>query len=261
MFFMCELRKLRQLKAALLARGRCEKRLAVLPGQLESRIENCPELAALKAAEENLEAQKKIDVENRKKRIRKATIIAGIVSLIVTIAIALLLSPSTLPTVLIVVGGTLVLTLIIRLIAKSAIMKGRAKNADEILACEEELAFATEEFEAAKVRIEKELQEEIAHYENLLKKFNKMIKQNDVVHDADKNYNTVCQIIWCIEHKYACSVIGAKQWIARANHSKYVRARLNELGLPSQDEEDITFDATEGKDYSEEIPQTTEAEA
>ncbi len=261
MFFICELRKLRQLKAALLARFRCEKVLEALPGQLDARIEGCEELAALKVAEENLEIQKKIDAENRKKRIRKATFVAGIISLVVSIVVALLLSLSTLPTVFIIVGGTAVLTLIVHLIAKAIIKKSRAKNADEILACEEELALATEAFEAAKIRIEEELQNEIAHYEDLLSKLNTMIKKNTVVHNSDKNYNTVCQIIWCFEHKYAYSVKDAKQWIARANHSKYVRARLDQLSLEPQDETDIDLDATEGQDYSEEIPVATEAEA
>ena len=81
---------------------------------------------ALKAAEENLEIQKKLDIENRKKRLRKATTVAGILSLIASIAVALLLALSTLPTILIVVGGTFVLTLIIRLIAKGIIKKSRA---------------------------------------------------------------------------------------------------------------------------------------
>jgi len=261
MFFICELKKLRQLKASLLARFRCEKILATLPDELDSRIENCDEAAALKLAEENLENARKFDAENRKKRIRKATVVAGIVSLIATIAVALLLSLTTLLTVLVVVGGTILLTLIIRSIAKSAILKGRAKNAAEILACEEELALATEAFEAAKIRIEAELQEEIDYYKNILNKLNTMIKKNTVVHDSDKNYNTVCQIIWCLERKYASNVVGAKQWIARANHSKYVRARLDEIQFAPQDEADIDIDATEGQDYSEEIPQTTEAEA
>lgn len=261
MFFICELKKLRQLKASLLARFRCEKMLATLPEQLEPRIESCDEAAALKLAEENLENAKKADVEKRKKRIRKATVTAGIISLIITVAVALLLALSTLPTVLVVVGGTLVLTLIIRAIAKSAIKNGGKESQAELLACEEAFALATEAFEAAKIRIEAELQEEIAHYENVLNTLNKMIKKNTVVHDSDKNYNTVCQIIWCIERKYAYGVVGAKQWIARANHSKYVRARLDEIQFAPQDEADIDLDATEGKDYSEEIPQTNEIEA
>ena len=70
MFFSCELQKLRQLKTYLLASARCEKILNSLPGQLESRIENCPELAELKAAEENLKIQKEWDANNRKKRTR-----------------------------------------------------------------------------------------------------------------------------------------------------------------------------------------------
>lgn len=261
MFFMCELKKLRQLKAALLARFRCEKILASLPGQLDSRIEDCEDLAALKLAEENLEIQKEIDAKNRKKRIRTTTIVAGIISLIATIVVALLLSPTVVPTILIVVGGTAVLTLIVHLIAKAIVKKSRAKNESEILACEAELALATEAFEAAKIRIEEELQKEIAHYEDLLSKLNTMIRKNTVVHDSDKNYNTVCQIIWCFERKYARSVTEAKQWIARSKHSKYVRARLDEITLAPQDEEDIDIDATEGQDYSEEIPVTSEAEA
>lgn len=259
MFFICELRKLRQLKESLLARFRCEKLLATLPDQLEPRIDNCPELAAMKLAEENLEAQKKIDVENRKKRLRKATVIGAIISLIVSIVVALLIS--SLPLVAVVVGGTVILTLIVHLIAKSIIRKSRAKNAEEILACEEALVLATEAFETAKIMIEAQLQEEIAHYENILRILNAMIQKNTVVHDADKNYNTVCQIIWCFEHKYACSVVSAKQWIARANHSKYVRARLDEIKLAPQDDAEIDLNATEGNDYSEEIPQSNVAEA
>ena len=259
MFFICELRKLRQLKESLLARFRCEKLLATLPDQLEPRIENCDEAAALKLAEENLENAKKADAENRKKSLRKATIIGAIISLIASVVVALLVS--SLPLVAVVIGGTVILTLIVHLIAKSIIRKSRAKNAEEILACEEALVLATEAFEAAKVRIETELQEEIALYESILLALNAVIKKNTVVHDADKNYNTVCQIIWCFEHKYAYSVAGAKQWIARANHSKYVRARLDEIKLAPQDDAEIDLDATEGTDYSEEIPQTTEAEA
>ena len=82
MFFICELKKLRQLKTSLLARFRCEKKLAYLPTQLEPRIEACEELAALKVAEENLEEQRKIDAKNRKKRLRRATWIAFFLSLI-----------------------------------------------------------------------------------------------------------------------------------------------------------------------------------
>ena len=261
MFFMCELKRLRNLKDTLLARFRCEKIIATLPDQLEPRIEACEELAALKAAEENLENEKKIDAENKKKRIRKATWTAFFISLIVSAVVAILIGLNVLPTALIIVGGTVILTLIIHLIAKSSIKKSRPKNADEIAACEEELAFATEAFELAKILIEAELQEEIERYENLLKKINKLIANNTVVHDCDKDYNTVCQIIWCFEHKYARSVKDAKQWIARANHSKYVRERLDQLTLAPQDEEDINLDATEGNDYSEEIPEITEVEA
>ena len=261
MFFICELKKLRQLKESLLARFRCEKTLATLPDQLEPRIEACEELAALKLAEENLENEKKIDAENKKKSIRKATWTAFFISLIVSAVVAILIGLTALLTALIIVGGTAVLTLIIHLIAKSSIQKSRPKNADEIAACEENLAFANEAFEAAKVRIETELQEESALYESILLALNAVIKKNTVVHDSDKNYNTVCQIIWCIEHKYAHGVVSAKQWIARANHSKYVRGKLDQLTLDPQDEADIDLNATEGNDYSAEIPQTTEAEA
>lgn len=261
MFFWCELKKLRRLKAALLARFRCEKHLAALPGQLEFRIANCDEAAALKAAEENLENAKKIDAANRKKRVRRTTFVTAIVSLAATVATALLLSLTTLLTVAVVVGGTFALTLIVHLIAKAIVKKSRAKNEADILACEEELAFATAAFEAAKAIIEQELQDEIAFYEKLLKDINATIQKNNVVHDSDKDYNTVCQIIWCIEHKYARSIKEAKQWIARANHSKYVRARLDEINLNAQDDQDVEIDATEGQDYSEEIPETTELEA
>ena len=261
MFFICELKKLRQLKESLLAHFRCEKLLATLPDQLDPRIEACEELAALKAAEENLENEKRIDTENKKKRIRKATWIAFFISLIASVVVAILIGLEVIPTALIAVGGTLVLTLIIHLIAKSAIKKGRAKNADEIAAFEDALTFATEAFEAAKIRIEAELEAEIALYQSILAALDAAIKKNTVVHDCDKNYNTVCQIIWCFEHKYAYSVKDAKQWIARAKHSKYVREKLDQLTLAPQDEEDIKIDATENQDYSAETLETTEAEA
>ena len=261
MFFACELKKLRQLKDVLLARFRAEKILADLPAQLEPRIEACEELAALKLAEENLETQKKIDAENRKKSVRRATWWAFFLSLIASAVVAFLLGLTALPLALVVAGGTIVLTIIIHLIAKASAKNRRAKNADEILACEQELALAAEAFEAAKVRIEEELQTEIALYEGILIALNAMIKKSTVVHDSDKNYNTVCQLIWCFEHKYAYTVKDAKQWIARANHSKYVRAKLDQLNLAPQDDADIDIDATEGNDYSEEIPQATEAEA
>ena len=259
MFFTCELKYLRKLKLALRSRYRCEKIIEALPNQLEPRIDNCPELAAMKLAEENLEAQKRIDAENRKKRLRRATIVGTIIALVVSVALAFVLS--SLPFLVVAVGGTVVLALIIRVISKAVIKKSRAKNADEILVCEEELLLATEAFENAKIRIEAELQEEIEGYENLLKQIDEIIKKNTVVHDADKNYNTVCQIIWCFEHKYARSVIAAKQWIARANHSKYVRSRLDEIKLAPQDDAEIDVNATEGNDYSEEIPQSNVAEA
>lgn len=261
MFFWFELKKLRRLKSALLARFRCEKHLAALPDQLDFRIANCEEAAALKVAEENLENAKKIDAANRKKRIRRATFVAAVVSLLATAATALLLSLTALLAAIVVVGGTFVLTLIIHLIAKSVVKNGRAKNEKDILACEEELTFATAAFEAAKAIIEQELQDEIAYYESILKDINTAIQKNTVVHDSDKDYNTVCQIIWCFEHKYALSVKEAKQWIARANHSKYVRARLDQINLEPADEQDVEINATEGQDYSEEIPETTEIEA
>ncbi len=262
MFFICELKKLRQLKESLLARFRCEKNLADLPNQIEPRIEACEELAALRLAEENLELQKKIDVQNRKKRIRRATWTAFFISLIVSAVVTVLLGFITiLPTALIIAGATLVLTLIVHLIAKSCIKKGRAKNAAEIAACEEELACATEAFEAAKIRIEEEVQTEIALYKGVLAALEIVIKKNDLLHDCDKNYNTVCQIIWCFEHKYAYCIKDAKQWIARANHSKYVRTRLEELKLNPQDAADVDIDAADGNDCFDELPQTTEAEA
>ena len=138
MFFICELKKLRQLKTSLLARFRCEKKLAYLPTQLEPRIEACEELAALKVAEENLEEQRRIDAKNRKKRLRRATWIAFFLSLIASGIAVLLLSLTLVPALLVVVGATALVTLIVRLIAKSAIKKGPAKNADAIAACEEE---------------------------------------------------------------------------------------------------------------------------
>lgn len=265
MFFMCELKRLRKLKAALLARYRCEHVLATLPTLLEHKIETCDEAAALKEAEENLANAQQIDIENKKARIKTTTLVTAIISLAATIAAALLLSLSTLPAVLLVVGGTIVLTLIVHLIAKAVINKSRAKNSNQILACEEELALAAEAFEAAKVRIEEEIQMQIAFYENLLNNpctgINAGIQKFTVVHDEDKDYNTVCQIIWCFEHKYARSVKEAKQWIARSKHSKYVRNRLDQLSFDPQDDQVVADDATEGDDFSEEIPATTEAES
>ena len=266
MFFNCELKRLRKLKSALLARYRCERILATLPEQLDYRIENCEEAAELKLAEENLEAQKKIDAANKKKKLRTTTWITAIVSLAVTLLAALLLSLTLVPAALVVVGGTLVLTLIVHLIARAIIKKSRAKNHNEILACEEALACATEAFELAKARIEEELNKQIAFYENLLNNpqtgINAKIKQFTVVHDDDKDFNTVCQIIWCFEHKYATSVKDAKQWIARSKHSQYVRFRLEQLvDLDCIDQYDIESDATEGDDFSEELPQADAAEA
>ena len=107
MFFVCELKRLRRLKAALLAQYRCEKILANLPNQLEPRIEECEELAALKIAEENLETQKKIDATDRKKQLRRATWIAGIISLVVSVIVTLLLSLTIIPAVLTVAPSLL----------------------------------------------------------------------------------------------------------------------------------------------------------
>ena len=260
MFFKCELKKLRQLKSMLLARIRCEHVLSVLPEQLAYKIDNCDEAAALKAAEVNLENAKKTAAEYKKKKIRTTTIVAAIISLIATAAVAILFfQASPLHTAIAIVVGTAVLTLIIHLIAKAIIKKGRAKNENEIAACEAELALAAEAFEAAKVRIEAEIQRQIAYYENLLNNpyngIKVMIKRATVVHDDDKEYNAVCQIIWCFEHKYARSVKEAKQWIELAKHSRYVRQRLDKLNLSPCDEQHIETNANEGKDFSAEIPE------
>ena len=264
MFFCCELRKLRKLKNALLARYRCEQVLASLPDQLAYKIENCDEAVALKVAQENLENEKRIDAANKKKKLKIATIVTAIVSLVVTAVVAfLLLALKILPALLVVVGGTAVLTLVVHLIAKAIIKKSRAKNYLEIAACEDALALALADYEVAKAAIEAEYQARIAFYENLLNNpvtgINAAIKNFTVVHDDDKNYNTVCQIIWCFEHKYAYSVKEAKQWIARSKHSKYVRQRLNEMSVAPQDEKDIETDANEGQDFSANLPQATPA--
>lgn len=259
MFFMCELKKLRKLKALLLSRYRSEQILASLPDQLGYRIEKSEEAAAVKLAEENLETEKKIDVANRKKRLKTTTIVTAIVSLVATLAVALVLALSPAFIALVVAGGTLLLTLVIHLIAKSIIKKSHAKNHAEIFACEEALAQAKDNFEVAKVRIELEINQQIDFYENLLNNpetgIIARINNSTIVHDDDKDYNTVCQIIWCFEHKYACSIKEAKQWIARAKHSKYVRGKLIQLSLGSKDEHDIEINATEGQEFPEEIPQ------
>lgn len=245
MFFACELKKLRRLKSALLAQYRCEKILANLSEELEPRIEACEELAALKLAEENLEAQKNIDLKDKKKKLRRVTWTVGIIALIASAAVSLLLSLTLIPTVLIIVGGTFIPTLIATLIAKSVIKKKPAKNADEIAACEEEFAIAMIAFEAAKIIIEDQLQVEIAYYENVLKVLGAMIQMSTVVADEDKNYNTVCQIIWCFEHKHAYTVREAKRWIACANHNKRVREKLAESETIPQEEESINLEAIE----------------
>ena len=245
MFFACELKKLRRLKSALLAQYRCEKILANLSEELEPRIEACEELAALKLAEENLEAQKNIDLKDKKKKLRRVTWTVGIIALIASAAVSLLLSLTLIPSVLIIVGGTFIPTLIATLIAKSVIKKKTAKNADEIAACEEEFAIAMIAFEAAKIIIEDQLQVEIAYYENVLKVLGAMIQMSTVVADEDKNYNTVCQIIWCFEHKHAYTVKEAKRWIACANHNKRVREKLAESETIPQEEESINLEAIE----------------
>ena len=247
MFFVCELKKLRRLKAALLAQYRCEKILANLPNQLEPRIEECEELAALKIAEENLETQKKIDAKSRKKQLRRATWIAGIISLVVSVIVTLLLSLTTIPAVLTVVGATFVLTLIARLIAKAKIKKRPAKNAEELAKCEDDYAIALVDFEAAKIIIEDHLQEEIAYYENVLNVLNAIIKLSSVVPESDKNYNTVCQLIWCFEHKHAYCVKEARTWIACANYNKRVRQQLAECGSLPQDDEPVNLEEVEAE--------------
>ena len=263
MFFMCELKRLRKLKASLLARYRCEHILATLPTQLSYRIDNCDEAAALKVAEENLANAKKIDAENRKKRLKKATITAAIISLVAMVVVALLLSLTLVPAALVVVGGTALVTLFVHLIAKAVIKKRPAKNAVQIMACEEALTYAQEAFEIAKAQIEEDIARQIAFYENLLNNpytgINAMIKNNPVVHDEDKDFNTVSQIIWCFEHKFARSVKEAKQWIERSKHCKYVRNRLDQIKLNPNDEKEVEINATEGDDFSAEIPQATEA--
>ena len=267
MFFTCELKRLRQLKAALIARYRCEQILATLPNHKDYRIENCEENAALKEAEENLKFQKKIAAAKKKKKLRTTTLVTAIVSLVATALVAFLLLRLTLvPAALVIVGGTLVLTLIVHLIARAIIKKSRPKNHEAIAECEQALEYATEAFEAAKARIEEEIAKQIAFYENLLNNpstgINAKIQKFTVVHDDDKDYNTVCQLIWCFEHKYASSVKEAKQWIERSKHSKFVRGRLNQLTLGYADEYDIELDATEGNDdFYTEIPEADAAEA
>ena len=262
MFFLFELKRLRQLRNALLCRYQHEKALAALPAQLESRIAACEELAAIKVAEENLENEKRWDAQNRKKRLKNTTVVAVIISLVATLAAAFLLSLTIIPAAITVVCGTLILTLLVHLIAKSAIKNGRAKNQAKILACEEAITLAKEDFEAAKARIEAEIEAEIAYHDDLLNNpvtgINVMIQNSNVVHDADKNYKTVYQIIWCFEHKYAFSVKEAKQWIERAKHSRYVRQRLNQLDLAPCNEQSIDANAGAEKDFATIILQVEE---
>ena len=247
MFFTCELRKLRRLKSALLAKYRCEKILSALPDELDPRIEAAEELTALKLAEENLEAQKNIDTKNKKKSIGRVTWTVGIIALIASAAISLLLSLTLIPTALIIVCGTFIPTLIANLIAKSVIKKKPAKNADEIVACEQEFAIAMVAFEAAKIIIEDQLQVEIAYYENVLRILTTMIQMNTVVSDDDKNYNTVCQIIWCFEHKHAYTVREAKLWIACANHNKRIHEKLEACAAIPQNDESINLEEIEAE--------------
>ena len=262
MFFACELKKLRNLKAALLSRFRCETIIKNFPDYLQYRLDTCPEAAALKAAEEKLENEKKIDAANRKKRVRTATIVTLIISVLAALAVAIFVFAADPVVIAISVAAALVVTLIVRLISKACIKKSRAKNYDALLAAEEELKYGQADYEVAKNEIEEKLQRVLAFYENRLNNpcdgLNAIIQRATIVHDEDKDYNTVCQLIWCFEHKYAGSVKEAKQWIARANHSKYVRGRLNELKFGAKDDADIDIDATEGKDYSEEIPVSVE---
>lgn len=262
MFFLFELKRLRQLRNALLCRYQHEKALAALPAQLESRIAACEELAAIKVAEENLENEKRWDAQNRKKRLKNTTVVAVIISLVATLAAAFLLSLTIIPAAITVVCGTLILTLLVHLIAKSAIKNGRAKNQAKILACEEAITLAKEDFEAAKARIEAEIEAEIAYHDDILNNpvtgINVMIQNSNVVHDADKNYKTVYQIIWCFEHKYAFSVKEAKQWIERAKHSRYVRQRLNQLDLAPCNEQSIDANAGAEKDFTTIILQVEE---
>lgn len=262
MFFLFELKRLRQLRNALLCRYQHEKALAALPAQLEARIAACEELAAIKVAEENLENEKRWDAQNRKKRLKNTTVVAVIISLVATLAAAFLLSLTIIPAAITVVCGTLILTLLVHLIAKSAIKNGRAKNQAKILACEEAITLAKENFEAAKARIEAEIEAEIAYHDDILNNpvtgINVMIQNSNVVHDADKNYKTVYQIIWCFEHKYAFSVKEAKQWIERAKHSRYVRQRLNQLDLAPCDEQSIDANAGAEKDFATIILQVEE---
>ena len=262
MFFLFELKRLRQLRNALLCRYQHEKALAALPAQLESRIAACEELAAIKVAEEDLENEKRWDAQNRKKRLKNTTVVAVIISLVATLAAAFLLSLTIIPAAITVVCGTLILTLLVHLIAKSAIKNGRAKNQAKILACEEAITLAKENFEATKARIEAEIEAEIAYHDDILNNpvtgINVMIQNSNVVHDADKNYKTVYQIIWCFEHKYAFSVKEAKQWIERAKYSRYVRQRLNQLDLAPCNEQSIDANAGAEKDFTTIILQVEE---
>ncbi len=262
MFFLFELKRLRQLRNALLCRYQHEKALAALPAQLESRIAACEELAAIKVAEENLENEKSWDAQNRKKRLKNTTVVAVIISLVATLAAAFLLSLTIIPAAITVVCGTLILTLLVHLIAKSAIKNGRAKNQAKILACEEAITLAKENFEAAKARIEAEIEAEIAYHDDILNNpvtgINVMIQNSNVVHDADKNYKTVYQIIWCFEHKYAFSVKEAKQWIEHAKYSRYMRQRLNQLDLAPCNEQSIDANAGAEKDFATIILQVEE---
>ena len=266
MFFICELKKLRKLKNALLARHRCEQVLAALPDQLEYKIANCKEVAEIKAAQEKLNKAKELDAFTRRKNLANATLLAAIISLIVTAAVSfLVLALQLLPAIVVVLGGTALVTLLVHLIAKAKIKKRPAKNQLEIDTCEQALAQAKADYEVAKALLTAEYQARVAFYENLLNNPSTgiiaAIKRNPVVHDDDKNYNTVSQIIWCFEHKYARSVKEAKKWIATSKHDRYVRERLVEINDAAQREKIVACNAKEGAIYTEKLPVAAPAPA
>ena len=265
MFFICELKKLRKLKNALLARHRCEQVLAALPDQLEYKIANCKEVAEIKAAQEKLNKAKELDAFTRRKNLANATLLAAIISLIVTAAVSFVLALQLLPAIVVVLGGTALVTLLVHLIAKAKIKKKPAKNQLEIDTCEQALAQAKADYEVAKALLTAEYQARVAFYENLLNNpstgINAVIKRNPVVHDDDKNYNTVSQIIWCFEHKYARSVKEAKKWIATSKHDRYVRERLVEINDAAQREKIVACNAKEGAIYTEKLPVAAPAPA
>ena len=266
MFFICELKKLRKLKNALLARHRCEQVLAALPDQLEYKIANCKEVAEIKAAQEKLNKAKELDAFTRRKNLANATLLAAIISLIVTAAVYFIFLFQQFPAgIVLVLGGTALVTLLVHLIAKAKIKKRPAKNQLEIDTCEQALAQAKADYEVAKALLTAEYQARVAFYENLLNNPSTgiiaAIKRNPVVHDDDKNYNTVSQIIWCFEHKYARSVKEAKKWIATSKHDRYVRERLVEINDAAQREKIVACNAKEGAIYTEKLPVAAPAPA